>query len=113
MVEKIINLEDFRVKKGNAISKVFTDRDRGEIVREKSMIDDLEEKSDKVTIIIPENIRSINPSFFEEMLKNVVKKLGREGFLSKFSFLSKGTYNYQKPLNEAIERILRTDTAIG
>lgn len=113
MVENRINLEDFRVKKGNAISKVFTGRDRGEIVREKSMIDELEEKSDKVTIIIPENIRSINPSFFEEMLKNVVKKLGREGFLNKFSFLSNGTYNYQKPLNEAIERILRPDTAIG
>lgn len=113
MVENIINLEDFRVKKGNAISKVFTGRDRGEIVRKKSMIDELEEKSDKVTIIIPENIRSINPSFFEEMLKNVVKKLGREGFLNKFSFLSNGTYNYQKPLNEAIERILRPDTAIG
>lgn len=113
MVENIINLEDFRVKKGNAISKVFTGRDRGEIVRKKSMIDELEEISDKVTIIIPENIRSINPSFFEEMLKNVVKKLGREGFLNKFSFLSNGTYNYQKPLNEAIERILRPDTAIG
>lgn len=40
MVENIINLEDFRVKKGNAISKVFTGRDRGEIVRKKSMIDD-------------------------------------------------------------------------
>ena len=113
MNENIINLENFRVKKGNVISKVFTGRDRGEIVREKSRIDELECIFDKIIVIIPENIRSINPSFFEEMLKNVVKKLGREGFLKKFDFQSKGTYNYQKPLDEAIERILRPDTAIG
>lgn len=113
MVEKIINLEKFRVKKGNAVSKVFTGRDRGEIVRKDSMIDELERDSDKIIIIIPDNIRSINPSFFEEMLKNVVKKLGRERFLEKFVFQSEGTYNYKKPLNEAIDRILRPDTAIG
>lgn len=113
MVEKTINLENFRVKKGNAVSKVFTGRDRGEIVRKQSMIDELECDSDKITIIIPKNIRSINPSFFEEMLKNVVKKLGRERFLAKFIFQSEGTYNYKKPLNEAIDRILRPDTAIG
>lgn len=113
MNENIINLENFRVKKGNVISKVFTGRDRGEIVREKSRIDELERNFDKIIVIIPKNIRSINPSFFDEMLKNVVKKLGREGFLNKFKFQSEGTYNYQKPLDEAIERILRPDTAIG
>lgn len=113
MAETVINLEDFRVKKGNAISKVFTGRDRGEMVRKKSKIDELEREFDKVTIKIPENIRSINPSFFEEMLKNVVLKLGREKFLDKFSFQCQGNYNYNKPLNEAIDRILRPDTALG
>lgn len=113
MVEEIINLEDFRVKKGNLKSKVFTGRDRGEIVRKRSNIDELEEKYDKIKIVIPKDIRSINPSFFEEMLKNVVKKLGRKGFLDKFTFQSEGEYNYHRPLNEAIDRILRPDTAIG
>lgn len=113
MEDAVINLEEFRVKKGNAISKVFTGRDRGEMVRKKSKIDELEREFDKVTIIIPKDIRSINPSFFEEMLKNVVLKIGREKFLEKFSFQSLGSYNYSKPLNEAIDRILRPDTAIG
>lgn len=113
MTENTINLEDYRVKKGNAISKVFTGRDRGVIVRNESKIDEIEPFSEKINVIIPNDIRSINPSFFEEMFKNVVKKLGREKFLEKFKFNSEGEYNYKKPLNEAIERILRTDTAIG
>lgn len=113
MKEETINLENFRVKKGNAISKVFTGRDRGKIVRSQSKIDELEGRADKVIITIPNDIRSINPSFFEEMLKNVVLKLGREKFLQKFSFQCNGGYNYQKPLFEAIDRILRPDTAIG
>lgn len=32
--DNIINLEDFRVKRGNIVSKVFTGRDRGVYVRE-------------------------------------------------------------------------------
>ena len=76
--DKIINLEDFRAKEGNRISKVFTGRDRGKYVREKSRIDELEKQYDEITIIIPDQIYSINPSFFEEFLVNVVKNLGKE-----------------------------------
>jgi hypothetical protein len=112
--DNIINLEDFRVKRStNEYSKVFTGRDRGVYVRTESKIDNIEGEYDKIIIIIPKDIRSINPSFFEELFKNVVIKLGKDGFLSKFEFHSEGTYNVQKPLAEAIQRILRKDTAIG
>lgn len=107
--EVIINLEDYRVPN----AKVFTGRDRGEYVRKESKIDDLERTYAKILIIIPKNIYSINPSFFEEFFFNVVTKLGKEGFFAKFDFKSLGNYNYQKPLTEAIERILRKNTAIS
>lgn len=110
--DKIINLEDFRAKEGNRISKVFTGRDRGKYVREKSHIDELETQYDEIIIIIPDQIYSINPSFFEEFLVNVVKKLGKEKFLSKFKFKTNGDYEYEMPLNQAIDRILKTQTAI-
>ena len=42
--DNIINLEDFRVKRGNIVSKVFTGRDRGVYVRENSHIDDIDSK---------------------------------------------------------------------
>lgn len=113
-VDNVINLEDFRVKdtKTGAISKVFTGRDRGEFVREKSKVDEIENEYSSVTIIIPKNVYSINPSFFEELFVNVVKKIGKENFLEKFNFISEGDYDYNKQLNEAIDRILRPKTAL-
>lgn len=111
--ENIINLEDYRVKDGNIVSKVFTGRDRGKLVRERSNIDSIEASYDKVIIIIPNNVYSINPSFFEELFVNVVNKLGKEGFLAKFEFKSEGDYEYEDQLSEAIDRILHTKTAIG
>ena len=105
----IINLEDYRVKG----AKVFTGRDRGKFVREVSKLDEIETKFPEVHIIIPAEIYSIIPSFFEELFLNVVLKLGREKFLGKFKFESQGDYKYEKPLNEAIDRILRTKTALG
>lgn len=112
--ENIINLEDFRViGKDGTKAKVFTGRDRGEDVRKISLLDELESQYEEIIIIIPDNIYSINPSFFEELFINVVLKLGKEKFLKKFKFQSLGNYNYEKPLLEAIVRILRQNTAIG
>lgn len=112
--ENSIYLEDFRVTgKDGSIAKVFTGRDRGQDVRKASQIDEIESKFDIVHIIIPDNIYSINPSFFEELFINVILKLGKEKFLEKFQFKVLGDYNYQRPLSEAITRILRKKTAIG
>ena len=111
--DNIINLEDFRVKRGNIVSKVFTGRDRGVYVRENSHIDDIDSKYETIEIIIPDNIKSINPSFFEELFRNVVTKHGRDEFMNKYKFRSLGTYKYERTLSEAIQRILRNNTAIG
>lgn len=94
-------------------SKIFTGRDRGASVRDACKIDEIEKSSDEVIIIIPDNLYSINPSFFEELFLNVVSKLGKDEFYKKFKFESIGNYDYKKPLNEAIDRILRKKTAIG
>lgn len=108
----IINLEDFRAKEGSRISKVFTGRDRGMDVRKKSKIDLLEEKYDNIIIIIPSDIYSINPSFLEEFLINVVTKLGKEKFLEKFRFISEGGYDINTSVNQAIDRILKNKIAL-
>ena len=107
--DNIINLEDYRVKG----AKVFTGRDRGKFVRENSKLDKIETEFEQVEIVIPPDIYSIIPSFFEELFLNVVLKLGREGFNNKIKIKSEGDYRYEKPLNEAIDRILRTKTALG
>jgi hypothetical protein len=103
-----IYLEHHRTKG----AKIFTGRDRGESVRKKSDIDNIEKEHEIVEIIIPDNLFSINPSFFEELFVNVVTKLGKEKFYEKFKFTNDGRYNYKKPLEEAIDRILREKTAL-
>jgi hypothetical protein len=109
MANIIINLQDFRTP----ASKVFTGRDRGEKVRKESKIDNLVGQSDPITIVIPEDIRSINPSFLEEFLVNVVTKLGKAGFYKKFQLDNKGRYKVEDDLNEAIDRILREENALA
>jgi hypothetical protein len=103
-----ILLENYRTKG----AKIFTGRDRGEYVRDKSKIDEIERSNEQITIVIPDNLYSINPSFFEELFVNVVTKLGKEKFYNKFIFKNDGKYNYEKPLREAVERILREKTAL-
>lgn len=110
--ENIINLEDFRVKDGDRISKVYTGRDRGQYVREKSRIDLLIKKYNNISIIVPNNVYSINPSFLEEFLVNIVTNLGKEEFLKRVSFISQGDYDVDLPLNQAIDRILKNKTAL-
>ncbi len=105
---KTINLQDYRTPR----SRVFTGRDRGINVRNASKIDQLEAESDKVIIKIPEDIGSINPSFLEEFLYNVVNKLQPEAFFTKFEFENNGRYKIDNDLQEAVERILREETAL-
>lgn len=92
---------------------VFTGRDRGAQVRKLSGLDDEELKYEKVVVVIPREIYSINPSFFEELFVNVVKRYGREGFLKRFEFKAEGEYPYERPLNEAISRIMRRGSVLG
>jgi hypothetical protein len=104
----IINLQDYRTPG----SRVFTGRDRGIDVRKASAIDLLEAQSDEVIIKIPEDIGSINPSFLEEFLYNVVNKLHADEFFRKFKFENNGRYKIHNDLQEAVERILREETAL-
>ncbi|GGK41309.1 MULTISPECIES: DUF4325 domain-containing protein [Flavobacteriaceae] len=108
MKESVFKLEKYRATG----SKVFTGRDKGKYVREKSKFDQIEEDSEKVIFVIPDNLFSINPSFFEELLINVVLKLGKKGFFEKFEFRNAGVYKYEKPLMDAVDRILRENHAL-
>lgn len=109
-MDTIINLADFRTPE----SKVFTGRDRGIFVRTKSKIDELNFDTDTpVQIIVPEDIRSINPSFLEELLINVVQRLGKDKFYKNFIFKTTGRYDIKDDLNEAVDSILREENGLA
>jgi hypothetical protein len=94
-------------------AKVFAGRPRGLYVRNASDIDKLVQKYDKISITIPDDISSINPSFLEEFLENVVSELGEAAFFEKFTFINNGRYKIEDDLKEAIDRILRNINAIA
>lgn len=93
-------------------SKIFTGRDRGLHVKKESKINEITDKNDRINFIIPDNLFSINPSFFEELFVDIVLKIGKDEFYKKFNFINQGKYQYEKPLREAIDRILRENTAL-
>lgn len=108
---KTIDLEKFRTPG----SKVFTGRDRGLEVRNQSKIDEIESiTDDAITIIIPKDIRSINPSFLEEFLFKVVKKIGKENFYRRFKFQNESEryQSFDSDLEEAIESILKSENSL-
>ena len=111
MKTNIINLENYRTQLGNVKSKVFTGRDRGLDVREKSHIDELFNECEKVKFVIPNDIFSITPSFLEELFFNVVKVDGKEKLYEKLD-LEGNIYDLHEPLNEAIDRILQRKTGL-
>lgn len=106
MKNNIIDLELYRTQMGSTKSKVFTGRDRGADVRDKSNLDMVFEDNDSIKIIIPKAIYSITPSFLEEYFYNIVKKFGKENVESRIEWETNG-YSIEGALAEAFERILR------
>ncbi len=105
-----IDLEKYRTKG----SKVFTGRERGQSIRTNSKIDELVDANDLVNIQIPTDVMSINPSFLEELLFNVVQKFGKTKFYKKVQFVSNSSrYNISDDLEEAVDRILRSNNALS
>lgn len=105
-----IDLEQYRT----AGSKVFIGRDRGKDIRMKSKLDELIERGENIEIIVPEEVMSVNPSFLEEFLFNAVKRLGKEEFYKRVTFKNSNVrYNVGSDVEEAIDRILRSNNALA
>lgn len=109
MVDQIIiDLNNYRVKN----SRIYTTRPRGEKVRVDSGIDTKEPQAEHVVVSIPADTITINPSFLEEFLRVVVKRLGAEAFRRKFQFEAKGGFAIEENLDLAINNILRSTNAL-
>ncbi len=66
---------------------VLSGRDLGESQRKKLNIETLDKDSEQYTIVIPQNIVSINPSFFLGAFGISVRHFKtKENFLSKYEF---------------------------
>jgi hypothetical protein len=67
-------------------SEVITGRDCGEEFRRRFQLDRLDTSEGEVVVSIPPAVVSVNTSFFLGLFGPSVRRLGPEGFLSKYKF---------------------------
>lgn len=84
-------------------AKIFTDRDRGLKARNEIGLDQIEEKNEDVTIILPSDTWGINPSFFGGLFETSLKKYGKIGFEEKYHFEYTNGQTLKEALIEDIE----------
>lgn len=66
---------------------VYSGRGRGEALREKYALNDLEDSIDSVSVIIPESAYTVSSSFFLGLFGPSIRKCGSvDQFERKFSF---------------------------
>lgn len=82
--------------------KILSGRMQGEFARYKLKIEDKDKDDFKYEVVIPERIRTFNPSYFLGMFCISIKDMGIDAFLEKYEFVSeKG--ELKKGIKEDIE----------
>ncbi len=77
-----IDLSTFR----SAGSRVYAGRDRGAAVRQKVKLGDLERANEVIVVSVPEDVFSVNSSFFLGMFGDSIRGLGEEQFRKRYRF---------------------------
>ncbi len=79
-----IDLDRARTSKG---ARVYSGRERGKYWRKEFRLDALDHDDSIVDVVIPEDILSINLSFFLNLFGESVRYLGEEDFRRKYRFV--------------------------
>lgn len=100
------NMENYKKEK----SRVFSGRTEGNKVRERLKLDELDNKPEEVILSFPEDIISLNSSFFLGAFGPSVRKLGKENFKSKYKF--ECSEFIKRSIEDGIERALKTSNPL-
>lgn len=95
MEDRVINLSDFTFK--NTLGGF----EFGDEIRQATGVDNV---VGKITILIPDTVHSIQPSFLEGMFNNMIT-IYRYDLMNRVKFV--GKYNVERSMTEAISRSLR------
>lgn len=84
MTKVKIDLDNYR----SGGSQVFAGRDRGQKVREAAHLDEIDrDPGIEVDVIVPDDIFSINSSFFLGMFGPSIRAMGGDAFRRRFHFV--------------------------
>ena len=91
-------------------AKVFAGRERGKYCRAHFRLNELDDSPDEIEVIIPEDIISLNISFFLNMFGESVRKLGKDGFINHYKFVSDPVL--EPGIQQGIEQALKRSSAL-
>jgi hypothetical protein len=91
-------------------AKVFAGRERGKYWRNQFKLDEVDALDGPVEVIIPEDIISLNISFFLNLFGDSIRRLGREGFKEHYIFKSDPIL--QPLIAQGIEQALKRSSAL-
>lgn len=89
-------------------SRFLSGRPSGENARRHFKLDSLDKSDDRAEVSVPDDLYSVNLSFFLGMFGPSVRKIGAEGFREKYVF--KGRPIHQKTVEEGISRAVAEAT---
>ena len=90
--------------------KVFSGREAGYTCREFFKLDELDKAGTEITVIIPEEVYSVNSSFFLGMFGDSIRSLGKDRFRSQYHFVGRGI---SRTLNSGIRHALDRDRSLS
>ena len=90
--------------------KVFVGREAGQVCREFFKLDELDKVGAEVTVTIPEEVYSVNSSFFLGMFGDSIRSLDEDGFRSQYHFVGK---DISRTLNNGIRHALDRDSPLS
>ncbi len=101
---------DFNDARTSPAAKVFAGRERGKYWRAKFEIDKLDSEPEPVTVLVPEDILSLNISFFLNLFGESIRKLGKEGFRTHYIFQNDPILT--PVIDQGIEQALKRSSAL-
>jgi hypothetical protein len=104
---KVIDLNKART---SSQAKVFAGRERGKYWRKEFKIDELDTTEGIVEVLVPDDIISLNISFFLNLFGESIRKLGREEFKKHYVFKSDPIL--EPLIAQGIEQALKRSSAL-
>lgn len=101
---------DLNEARTSPAAKVFAGRERGKYWRQRFKLDDLDKSNEPVEVVIPEDVISLNISFFLSLFGESVRTLGREGFIAHYRFHAEDVL--QPLIQQGIEQALKRSSAL-
>lgn len=107
LTSQVIDLNNART---SPAAKVFAGRERGKYWRTQFHLDSLDAATEPVTVIIPDDVISLNISFFLNLFGESIRKLGREGFKAHYTFQCDEVL--RPVIDQGIEQALKRSSAL-